>query len=131
MHIFSTKTLLDIRQRCEQVYIDQRVKEYILRLVMATRHDGELEAQEAKPDRLAELRKSIHIGASPRATIFLTRAAKANALVEQRAYVTPDDVKAVAPEVMRHRLILTFEAEARGLSTDDVIQMLLESVVVP
>ncbi len=129
--VFDARGILDIRSRLDAIYSDERIKEYILRLIMATRKDGQIQAGEVKADKLEELRRSILIGASPRATIALNRAAKAHALLEQRNYVTPDDVKAIAPEVLRHRLILNFEAEARNLSTDDLIKVLLESVVVP
>jgi len=129
--VFSTQGILDLRRKLDSVYLDERIKEYILRLVMATRKDEKLSPEEAPVERLAELRNAILIGASPRATIFLTRAAKANACLEQRNYVTPDDIKTVAPEILRHRLILTFEAEAENLSTDDVIHRLLETIVVP
>jgi MoxR-like ATPase len=129
--VFSTKGVLALRDHCDKVYVDDRIKEYILRLVMATRKDGQLGAEEAKMDRVQDIRNAVLIGGSPRATIFLSKAARAHALLEQRGFVTPDDVKAVAPEVLRHRLILTFEAEARNLNTDSIIEMLLESVVVP
>ncbi len=129
--VFDARGILDIRTRLDAIYSDDRIKEYILRLTMATRKGGEIAASEVRADKLEELRRSILIGASPRATIGLNRAAKAHALLEQRSYVIPDDVKAVAPEVLRHRLILNFEAEARNLSTDDIINVLLETVVVP
>jgi len=129
--VYSTSGVLGMRARLDKVYLDERIKEYILRLVMATRHDGELSQAEAKAEKLREVRASIQIGGSPRATIFLSRAAKAHALLEQRNYVTPDDIKAIAPDILRHRLILTFEAEARNLTTDDIIRLLLETVVVP
>jgi len=129
--VFSTAGILEIRGRMDKVHMDERIKEYILRIVMATRRSETMSAEEAKADRLREVRQAIQIGASPRATIFLSRAAKAHAILENRGYVIPDDVKALAPEVLRHRLILTFDAEARNLSTDDVIAQLLETVVVP
>jgi MoxR-like ATPase len=129
--VYSTSGALGMRGRLDKVYLDERIKEYILRLVMATRHDGELSNAEAKAEKLREVRASIQIGGSPRATIFLSRAAKAHALLEQRNYVTPDDIKAIASDILRHRLILTFEAEARNLTTDDIITLLLETVVVP
>jgi MoxR-like ATPase len=129
--VFDARGILDIRSRLDAIYSDDRIKEYILRLVMATRKGGEIHPSEVRADKLEELRRSILIGASPRATIALNRAAKAHALLEQRNYVIPDDVKAIAPEVIRHRLILNFEAEARNLTTDDLIHQLLETVVVP
>jgi len=128
--VFTTKGILEMRGHLEKIHCDDRIKDYILRLVTATRSGGEVLPNEASA-KLKDVRDAIHIGASPRATINLVRAAKANALIEQRDYVVPDDVKAVAYEVLRHRLILTFDAEARGLSTDDVIAWLLETIVVP
>jgi len=129
--VFSSKGILEIRERCEQVYIDERVKQYVLRLVMATRKEETLTPDEAAQDKLRSVRSAILIGASPRATIFLCRAARAHALLEGRAFVTPDDIKIMAPEVLRHRLILNFDAEARNLSTDDVVRELLDAVSVP
>jgi MoxR-like ATPase len=129
--VFSTQGILEIRNRLDDVYCDERIKEYILRLVLSTRRNELMSEAEIKPDRLQEIRKALLIGGSPRATLALNRAAKAHALLEGRAYVIPDDVKAVAADSMRHRLILTFEAEARNLSTDDVIASLLNAVVVP
>lgn len=129
--VFSTKGILEVRKHAEHVYVDERIKEYILRLVMATRKDGELAPAEASMDRVAHLRQCIHIGASPRASLFLTKAARAHALLEQRSYVIPDDIKTVAPDILRHRLILTFDAEAKGLNTDSVIEDLLQTILVP
>lgn len=129
--VFSTSGILKIRTHCDQIYVDERIKEYILRLVLVTRKHTELAPPEAKQDSLEEIHHAIQIGASPRATIFLTRAARAHALLSERGFVIPDDVKAVAPEILRHRLILTYDAEARQLTTDDVISQILETVVVP
>jgi len=130
-HIFSTQGILNMRHRLDLIYLDERIKEYLLRLVMATRKNGEVSPSEADTRKLSEIRSSLFVGASPRATIFLSRAARAHALLEKRSYVIPDDVKGVAREILRHRLILTFEAEARNLTTDDVISLLLETVIVP
>ena len=129
--LFSTKGILDLRKQVNQIYADERIKEYILSLVMATRKNGEVLKGEAENGKLSELRSYIQIGASPRASLFLASAAKANAMLERRSYVIPDDIKTVAADVLRHRLILTFEAEAKGLSTDDVISILLNTIVVP
>lgn len=129
--IFSTHGILRIRHRLREVYLDDRIKEYILRLVMATRRGNELTPKEAHPERLKEIRHHIQIGASPRATLNLSWAAKACALLERRGYVIPDDIKSVAKDIFRHRLILTFEAESRNLTPDEVISQILESVVVP
>ena len=129
--VSSAKSILQMREHVEQIYVDERIKEYILRIVMATRPGNELSASEVKPEALREIQEGVQIGASPRATIFLSKAAKAHALLEQRAYVTPDDIKAVAPEILRHRLILSFEAEAKRIDTDSLVFKLLESVTVP
>ncbi|MBM4304083.1 MAG: MoxR family ATPase [Deltaproteobacteria bacterium] len=130
-NIFSTSGILEIRNRVEKIYVDERIKNYILRLVLSTRKREIINADEANLKSLDNIRSLIHIGASPRASLFLIRAAKVAALFEQRAFVTPDDVKSVAHAILRHRLILTFDAEARGLTTDDVVHQLLETVNVP
>lgn len=129
--VCSIDTLLKIRPHVDQIYADDRIKEYILRLVAATRPTSILTAAEANANLLAHTRKSIHLGASPRATLFITKAARALALFNGRHFVTPDDVKTVAPDILRHRLILTFDAEAKSQSTDTVLQQLLEAVNVP
>ncbi len=129
--VFSSAGIMKMRQHAENIYTDERIKEYILRLIMATRKSAEMSHTEALPESLRDIRNAISIGASPRATIFLTKAAKAHALIEGRHFVTPDDIKAVAPEILRHRLILTFDAQARELTTDDIIHTLLDTIVVP
>ncbi len=129
--VSSIKKILEVRSRVHQVYVDERIKEYILRIVMATRSDGELHAKETTGDKLTEIRQALRIGGSPRATLFLSVASKAHALLDGRSYVVPDDIKSIAADVLRHRLLLTFDAEAKGLSTDDVINWLMETVSVP
>lgn len=129
--VTNAAAILELRNHVERVYVDERIKEYILRIVMATRPGSELTSSEMKPEALRDIQDGVHIGASPRATIFLSRASQAHALLEQRAYVTPDDIKAVAPEILRHRLILSFEAEAKRIDTDSLVTRLLESVTVP
>ncbi len=130
-HVTTPRKLLEIRGRVHQVYMDERIKEYILRLVLATRSDGEIGKGETTGSKLTDIRHALRIGASPRATLFLTLASRAAALLDGRSYVVPDDIKSIAADVLRHRLLLTFDAEARGLSTDDVIGWLLETVSVP
>lgn len=136
-HSLDVKPILDkarilaIRERLDWIYVDERIEDYILRLVMATRKEAPMSAEEANLDSLKELRSLIQVGASPRATLFLHQAARAVALLEQRQYVTPEDVKSIAHEVLRHRLILTFDAEARGMGTESCIHQLLETVSVP
>lgn len=129
--VFSTDGILAMRKRLDDIYVDDRIKEYILRLVMATRREEVLSNEEASTDRLREIRQMIQIGASPRASLFMLKAARAVALLEKRNFVIPDDVKAVAMEIFRHRIILTFEAEAKRLSTDDCVASLLETVWIP
>ncbi len=108
----------------DAVYCDEKVSDYILDLVFATRDPTSVKG-------LAHLKDSIELGASPRATLCLNLAARAHALRRGRAYATPQDVKAVAHDVLRHRLILTYEAEAEDLTPDRIIDRLLEEVPVP
>ena len=129
--VFSISGILNMRERVEKIYVDERIKNYVLRLILSTRKNEFIAPDEANVKSLNDLRSLIHIGASPRASLFLIRAAKVTALFEGRTFVTPDDIKAIAHHVLRHRLILTFDAEARGLTTDDVIYRLLETINVP
>ncbi len=108
----------------DNVYCDEKVGDYILDLVFATRDPAAFKG-------LASLKEAIELGASPRATLCLNLAARANALLRGRAYATPQDVKEVAHEVLRHRLLLTYEAEAENLTPDAVIDRLLAEVPVP
>ncbi len=121
--ICDANTILEARKLCAQIYMDERVKDYILSIVFATRF----------PENFAmpELRKSIQVGASPRATISLARASRAHAYVRHRGFVTPDDIKAVAFDILRHRMIVTFEAEAEGLDSEQIIKKILDRVEVP
>ncbi|MBM7841486.1 MULTISPECIES: AAA family ATPase [Herpetosiphon] len=111
------------RKIFHQIYIDDRVKHYILDLVFATR----------KPEQygLAQIKPYIEFGASPRATIFMTLAAKGAAFLQGRAYVTPDDVKHMALDVLRHRLIATYEAEAENITSENLVAQILNRVRVP
>jgi MoxR-like ATPase len=111
------------RAAVRQVHMDDRVKDYVVRLTFATREPDEFKLSEIKP--------WIAYGASPRATIFISLAARANAYLEGRDYVLPDDVKAVALDVMRHRLIVTYEAEAESVTAESVISTVLDRVPVP
>lgn len=114
--------VLAIRQLAKQVYVDDLVVEYILRLVDATRH----------PERYRlDIGPYLKFGASPRASIYLARAARSHALVDGRAYVKPDDVKAVLADVLRHRMILTYEAEADDVTCHDLVRRIAEAVPVP
>ena len=115
--------LLALRSVVDQVYLDTKMKGYILDLVMATR--------DPRAAGLRDLVDLIAFGASPRATLFLARAAKAMALVRGRGYVIPEDVKELAADVLRHRIILTYEAEAEEVTSDAVVAKLLDRIRVP
>ena len=121
--VVSPADLIKARELCQSIYIDRKLKEYILDLVFATR--------EPEKVGLAELKPLIRFGASPRASINLTVAARAMAFLRRRGFVIPEDVKELAADVLRHRIILSYEAEAEELTTDDVIQKILASVEVP
>ncbi len=116
-HVLATREVVD------RVVLDKRLSEYIVDLVLATR--------EPKNHKLAELAARIQYGASPRATIWLALCSRAHAFLAGRGYVTPADIKAVAPEVLRHRVMPTYEAEAEGLSSDALVARVLETIPVP
>jgi MoxR-like ATPase len=106
----------------EEVYMDDRIKEYILSIVFATR----------KPSDLGlDIGPLLSFGASPRATLFLAQAARAHAFIRSRGYVTPEDVKSVGPDVLRHRVILSFEAEAENVKPEEIVQRIFDAVEVP
>jgi MoxR-like ATPase len=107
----------------EEVAIDDALKEYIVNLVSATRRPAAF--------RMPELASLIAFGASPRATIALAQAARAHAFLQGRGYTLPDDVKAIAHDVLRHRIVTTYEADAEELTTDDIVDRVLEGVPVP
>ena len=111
------------RRLVQEAYVDDRVKEYVLDVIGATRDPGSV--------GLADLRPLVEYGASPRAGIFLLRAAKAHAFLAGRGYVTPDDVKALALDTLRHRVILTYRADADGVTPDSLLERLLAAVPVP
>jgi MoxR-like ATPase len=115
--------ILAARQTVEKVWIDEKVRDYLVDLVRATRDPASC--------GVPGLEGMIETGASPRASIGLMKAAKVHAFLQSRGYVTPHDVKSVAMEILRHRIILTYEAEAEGKSHDDVVQKILDNVPVP
>src|SRR6476469_2195985 len=115
--------VLAARRVVQQVYTDDRIKEYVLDLVGATRRPADA--------GLPDLAPLIEFGASPRAAIFLLRAAKAHAFIRGRAYVTPDDIKALGLDVLRHRVILTYRADAENVGPDALLTRILEAVPVP
>ena len=115
--------LLALRQTTDEIYLDAKLRRYILDLVSASR--------DPKAAGLPELAELIGFGASPRATLYLARAAKAFAFLRGRAFVVPEDVKELAPDVLRHRLVPTYEAEAENVSGDELVRRLLDGVEVP
>ncbi|MBX3403445.1 MAG: MoxR family ATPase [Phycisphaeraceae bacterium] len=121
--VLHPRELLAARATVDRVHIDEKVREYIVDLVRATRPE---------PDRRAGAAESlVDFGASPRATIALALASRAVAMLEGRAFVTPHDVKSVAPDVLRHRVIPSYEAEARELTSDDLVAQILQRVAAP
>ena len=121
--VVSSYTILNAQSVIHDVYVDEKVEDYVLNLVFATR--------DPLSHGLNDLEGIIDFGASPRATINLIRAAKARAFIEHRGYVTPEDIRYIGAEVLRHRVILTYEAEAEELTSEDIIQRLFEVVEVP
>ena len=120
--LLKPKDILDMREITDAIYVDEKIKQYVTDIVFATRKPDEYKLQ------LAHL---IEYGCSPRASINLILAAKANAFINGDGYVSPDDVKAVVFEVLRHRLILSYEAEAEDVTPDDVITQIINKVKVP
>lgn len=121
--IISKEQLMRAKETVDMIYVDDKIKNYVVELVMSSREPAE--------HGLASLKSLIQVGGSPRATISLTRAAKAHAFIRGRGFVTAEDIKAVAYNVLRHRLILTYEAEAENMTTDNVIKEILNHVEVP
>jgi len=121
--IISPNDILAAQTVIHDIYVDEKVEDYVLNLIFATRD----------PDShgLSDLEGIIDFGASPRATINLVRAAKARAFTEHRGYITPEDIRYIGADVLRHRIILTYEAEAEELTPEDVIQRLFEVIEVP
>jgi MoxR-like ATPase len=112
-----------------RLYVDEKVKKYIVDLVFATREPDNVQGPQGA--KLASLKPLLRSGASPRATLALNLAARAHAFLNHRAFVVPDDVKAIGPDVLRHRVPLTFEAEAEDVKPDDVVKRIFEAVPVP
>ncbi|MCK5051242.1 MAG: MoxR family ATPase [Candidatus Cloacimonetes bacterium] len=122
--VVKPKDILEMRELIKDIYMEDKIKEYILDLVFATR----------EPDKfknLSDLSDLIDCGASPRATIYLAQAAKAHAFLEHRGYVTPDDIKAIGKDILRHRIILTYEAEAEQITQEDIVTRLFDEIEVP
>jgi MoxR-like ATPase len=117
------ETILEARRLCNDIYMDEKVKDYILNIIFASRF----------PEKhgLADLKPFISSGGSPRATLALTRGARANAFINHRGYATPEDVKSVAYDILRHRILLTYEAEAENVSSDQIVRRILDRIEVP
>jgi MoxR-like ATPase len=121
--VVTPQEILRARRVLNDLYVDERVEEYIVELVFATRQPARYGLRSVEP--------LIEYGASPRATINLNLAARARAFLKHRAYVTPEDVRAIATDVMQHRIVLTYEAEAEQVTQADLVQRLLDAVEVP
>lgn len=121
--VIDSKKILEAREVINEIYTDEKVEKYIVNLIFATRD----------PERynLDDLKDLISFGASPRASINLNLAARAHAFMEHRAYVTPEDVREIAMDVLRHRIIPTFEAEAEEISSEEIVQKILSTIQVP
>ncbi len=121
--VTSTKEILNARKVCREVYLDEKIENYITDIVFASRYPNDY--------KLKKFAGLISYGGSPRATINLAMAAKAYAFIKRRGYVIPEDVRAIAPDVMRHRIGLTYEAEAENITTEEIINEILNIVEVP
>jgi MoxR-like ATPase len=122
-HVSTPEQILEAREVVDKIWADEKVRDYVVDLVRATRSPSQC--------GVSGLDGMIETGASPRASIYLMKAARANAFLQGRSYVTPHDVKVIAPDILRHRVVLTYEAEAEGRTPDDVIRRILDNVPVP
>ncbi len=122
-HVATPEAVLAARKRIGDLYMDDRIVDYIVDIVEATRNP--------KGANLPDLAPLIEFGASPRATLALAQGSRAIAFLRDRAYVTPDDVKAIAPDVLRHRVLITYEAEAEDVTSDNVVSRILDTIPAP
>lgn len=120
--ILAASDIFDLRRVIDQIYVDDKIKGYIVDIVHATRRPA---------DYHLDIAPYIQYGASPRATIFLTRAAKAQAFLDGRGYVTPQDIKTIGMDVLRHRLLVTYEAEAEDITSESLLQRVFDHLKVP
>jgi MoxR-like ATPase len=116
--ITSAQEILAFRQETKKIFVDERIRKYILDLVFATRYPAEYGFE--------DLQGMIAFGASPRASIYFVQASRVLAFLRERDFVSPDDIKQLAPDILRHRVIMTYEAEALGLTPDLIIQRILD-----
>ncbi|HEX8848757.1 MAG TPA: MoxR family ATPase [Gemmatimonadaceae bacterium] len=122
-HVATPQAIMDARHRITELYMDDRIVDYIVDIVHATRNPAEA--------GLKDLIPLIEFGASPRATIALAQASRAHAFLRGRAFVTPDDVKSIAPDVLRHRVLTTYEAEAEETTSDEIVRRVLDKIESP
>ena len=120
--VLTKDDVLDLRDLAQTVFVDDSLKNYVVQLVNATRNPK---------DYQLDISRYIQFGVSPRASIFWTMAAKAHAFLQQRAFVIPDDIKLVAPDILRHRIIRSYEADAENIQTEDLIEQILSKVPIP
>ncbi|MZG29568.1 MAG: MoxR family ATPase [Nitrospinae bacterium] len=121
--VVSPEEIMKARKVFDEIYIDENLQDYIINLVQATR--------DPEGNQLSSLKGMIQFGASPRASIFLHRAAKAYAFLQRRGYVVPHDIKSIGLDVLRHRIILSYEAEAENVTADDIIKKIFDTLEVP
>ena len=122
-HVITPEDILNAREAVRRIYVDEKIKDYVLDLVSVTRYPGD--------NGLSHLKSLVEFGASPRASIYLIDAARAHAFIQGRGFVTPEDIKQMAPDVLRHRIITTYEAEAQEITSADIVQRILDHVDVP
>jgi MoxR-like ATPase len=122
-HVLDPERVISARRLVQEIYVDGRIKEYVLDLITATRSPAAAGLHDIAP--------LIEYGASPRASIYLIRAAKAHAFLRGRSYVVPDDIKALGLDLLRHRLLLTYRADAEGVNADALLARIFETVPVP
>ncbi len=121
--VMEAKTIFRLRELVNKIYVDEKIKEYILDLIYATRNPEQFKLEALKP--------LIEYGASPRASIMLARAAKAQAFLKGRGYVIPEDIKQIGMDILRHRIIVTYEAEAEEMRAEDIITKIFDQIEVP
>ncbi len=122
--VVSLEDIVQARSTINQVYMDEKIRQYIVDLVFATRNPADYH-------ELGDIRDLIEYGASPRATIYLATAARAHAFLRRRGYVTPEDVKSIGMDVLRHRVIVTYEAEAEDMTSEQILQRVFDCVEIP
>jgi MoxR-like ATPase len=121
--VVNPEEILKAREMVRHIYVDEKIKDYVLDLVFTTRQPG--------TNGLSDLNTLIQYGASPRASIYMVDAARAHAFLKGRGFVTPEDIKQIAPDVLRHRIIVTYEAEAENITTDHLVRRILDHTDVP